>query len=163
MSSNFRGFKSISLLMVLITIAFLTSCSSIFNGDMQEVQVKSTPATAKIFLNGNYLGETPGVIKLKRGETHIIEIKKDGFQTFKITTSKTITGWFWGNLLCGGVLGFIIDLATGNAYDVEPAYINAVLDKGVGMNEKYQFENFTSINVKDPNGANLGSVNIVWE
>lgn len=156
-------FSTKKYLVSFVAFIFLTSCSSIFNGSLQDVRVNSTPENAKIYVNGNFISNSPSTVKLKRGETHVIELRKDGYQTFKITTSKNITGWFWGNLICGGVLGFIIDLASGNAYDVEPGAINAILDKGIGMNEKYQLENFSIINVNDENGHNLGSLKITWE
>ena len=163
MNRYFTKFSVFLLSVFILFAVLLSSCSSIFNGSLQDVQVNSSPSAAKVYLNGNYLTNTPGTIKLKRGETHLIEVRMDGYQTYKITTSKSLTGWFWGNLICGGVLGFIIDLATGNAYDVEPAIINAMLDKGMGMNETYKMNGFTSIIVKDKAGTNFGSVNVVWE
>ncbi len=152
-----------ALLLFTFFSFFVVSCSSIFNGSKDRVKVNSTPNEARIFVNGLEVGKTPAILELKRGEKHIIEVKKEGFQTFHVETTKDITGWFWGNLLCGGVIGIIIDLATGNAYDVSPSTINATLDKTTGMVEQYQMEEFGSIQLFDREGNQIANVTVNWK
>ena len=130
-----KSFKTIlfaSLLMVAM------SCSTVFNGSLSDVDVQSNPSQAIVYVNGQELGPTPALLKLERGETHIIEVKKAGFQTYRITTKSSITGWFWGNLVCGGLIGMAVDLISGNAYDVEPQFLNAMLNKDNAMNKFYE-------------------------
>ncbi len=154
--------KSLQILTVVISL-LITSCSTLFNGSLSDVKVNSDPSEAQIIVNGSNMGKTPTLLQLKRGETHIIEIKKEGYRTYRVTTTNSITGWFWGNILCGGILGFIIDLATGNAYDVHPKYIVANLDPGTGALEHYMFESFTSIIIRDSNGNNVSHIDISWD
>lgn len=153
-------FSKILLISVLV---FSVSCSSIINGSLDQVEVKSSPEKAVVFVNGQELGPTPATLKLKRGDVHLIEIKKDGYQPYRITTQNSLTGWFWGNLLCGGLIGMAVDLINGNAYDVEPKFISATLNKDSAFNEIYELENFNGIKVADEFGNNLGEINIVWE
>ncbi len=155
--------NAVFLLSLIAIIIGLVGCASIMSGSKQEVSISSEPENAKIFVNGNQIGTTPSKILLKRGEKHIIEIRANGYETYRISTSKTITGWFWGNLICGGLIGFVIDLATGNAYDVDPSKIDVILEKGSGATNIYQMENFGSINIYDENNNHIGTVDVLWE
>lgn len=156
-----RSFKTI-LFASLLLVAM--SCSTIINGSRDEIDIQSNPSSATVFVNFQELGPTPALLRLERGETHIIEVKKAGFQTYRITTRRGLNGWFWGNLfVCGGIPGMVVDLITGNAYDVEPQYINAMLNKDNAMNKFYELENYNGIHLADTDGNNLGDIKIVWE
>jgi hypothetical protein len=179
LKNSFSKTKLSNLFVIgLISLSFVfTSCSSIINGSMSAVSVNSSPTNAIVKVNGMDAGRTPSVIKLKRGDSHIIEVKLDGFQTYKVVTSNSIAGWFWGNLLCGGIVGIIVDLATGNAYDVEPRVVNAQLNKDTGhLNgniqgdsnleikaNMYAFGEFETINFVNDNNQVVASVDVKWE
>lgn len=151
------------IVLSLVLGFLLTSCSSIMNGSKDKVNIKSTPDGASITVDGNKMGVTPSVVQLQRGETHLVEIQKAGFSKYTLTTGKSITGWFWGNLLCGGLIGIVIDLATGSAYDVDPHNIIATLDKGDNSsNDYFIYENFTSLTILSDEGDNLGQLKIEW-
>ncbi len=139
------------------------SCSSIFNGSTQKVTIRSNEDGADIFVNGDNKGKTPAVIKLKRGKEHIIEIKKAGYDAYRVTTDKSLAGMFWGNLLCGGLVGMVIDLATGNAYNVEPTLINAQLTKTTSMLGGFNSDDYSCIFLKDKTGQIVDSFVIEWE
>ena len=141
----------------------LTSCSAIMNGSTQDVRIKASESKATIYVDGMKRGITPKVVRLQRGTPHLIEIKKDGFDTYQITTHNSIAGAFWGNLLCGGVIGIVIDLATGSAYDIEPNFISADLFKSTVMLHKYDSDKFTQIFIKDNSGNITDSFVIEWE
>lgn len=163
MKNTFIFRQAVSLITIAILLISMTNCSSIMNGSKQEVSFNSEPNGAKIFINGVSMGTTPTKLMLKRGETHIIEIRLDGYKTYRITTSKGITGWFWGNLICGGIIGFVIDLATGNAFDIDPDTVFANLEKGDGAMDSFQLENFGSIYINDENGNHIGTIDVVWK
>ena len=155
-----------SLALVAISGSLLlstTACSSIFNGSQQDVQIKSSENGAQITINGNNRGQTPAIIKLQRGQSHLIEIKKEGYETYRITTGKSLTGWFWGNLLCGGLVGMVIDLASGNAYDIEPDIVFAQMSKTTAMLGNYNSDDFSSVYLKDKTGKIVDSFVIEWE
>lgn len=173
MLQKITSFLTVSIVVLSL---LLTSCSSIINGSMSDMSISSDPSDAIIKVNGMDAGRTPTTIRLKRGETHIIEIKKAGFTDYKIVTTKSIAGWVWGNLICGGILGFVIDFVTGNAYDVEPRVVNAKLSKDIGLlNETnstnagtnnadaYVIGEFETIKLVDANNNVIGNVKITWE
>lgn len=50
-------------------------------------------------------GQTPYVAKLSRKDKHIIHIAADGYQPADLTLTRSVSGWVWGNLLFGGLIG----------------------------------------------------------
>lgn len=156
--------KSKAIIAILLSISlFAASCSSIFNGSTDEVRVISNPDKAEILVNGVPMGPTPGMLLLNRGEYHVIEIKKAGYQTTTIRTSRDIAGWFWGNIFCGVIPGMVFDLVTGNAYDVEPNYINVNLTKDHALNQIIEQSNIDGVNLYDENNNLVGKINFTWE
>ena len=159
-----RYAKSIACLAAIVGLAFgVEACSAIFNGSMQKVTINSSESGADITIDGNNVGKTPTSVNLKRGKSHVIEVKKAGFDTYRVTTENSITGWFWGNLLCGGVVGIVIDLATGSAYDVEPDVVNANLQKAHASLNDVNSGDYSYIFTKDENGDIAPLLTIAWE
>jgi len=70
-----------------------------------------------------YKGTTPATMFLKSGsgffgkESYTVTLSKEGYETKKINVECKLNGWYFGNLLLGGVLGMlIVDPATGAMY-----------------------------------------------
>ena len=117
--------RAVALAMV---ITALPGCASIFSEDTYPVSITSAPSSASIEIKNEdgktvYTGNTPATIKLKAGagyfdgERYQVTFRKDGYQPSTYTLNSGIDGWYWGNLLIGGVLGMlIIDPATGAMY-----------------------------------------------
>jgi hypothetical protein len=59
---------------------------------------------------------TPTSVELKRDENHTFVFHKDGYQDTSATVTSGTSGWVWGNLLAGGIIGGVVDFATGAAY-----------------------------------------------
>jgi len=119
--------KRLVIVSVLVLVA--VGCASIMHGTRQEVGVTSTPSGARVFDNGTPLGTTPAVVNLKRRHNHIVRVELDGYQPFEIALTRHVTGWIWGNIFFGGLVGFVIDAADGAIYQLEPENIVAALGK----------------------------------
>jgi hypothetical protein len=121
-----------------IILVSLISCSTIVNTEKQQVKINSSPekAIVKITNPGGievFNGETPVDTKLKRKFDYIVDISLPGYKSEKIQITKGFEPLFLGNLLCGGLVGMIIDFATGAVYKLEPDEIHvekAVDDNG---------------------------------
>lgn len=124
---------------VSASIAFtLSGCASIFSEQTYPVQVTSEPSRASIEIkdeDGNvvYNGSTPATVKLTSsagyfdGERYTVTFRKDGYDDEQFVINSGIDGWYWGNILLGGILGMlIIDPATGAMYDL-PSKAGATL------------------------------------
>ncbi len=155
--------SKIILAIVLCLSILLSSCASIVNGSKDEVSIMSNPTAAEIFVNGRQMGPTPGIISLTRGEYHLVEIKKDGYAPISIRTSKSVSGWIFGNIICGGLIGLAIDFITGSAYDVEPDNIHVNLSTDQAVNQIIEKDNINGIELYDENNTLVGKINITWE
>src|SRR5436190_22892161 len=156
--------KRVNILFIAAIVSFAAgSCSTIVNGSRQAVTVNATPSSAKVYIDGELAGTGFAQAQLKRGKSHVIEVKHQGYRTAKVTTDNSITGWFWGNLICGGIPGGAVDLITGSAYDVDPNRIVVTLDQGEGLLQIPTHENFTSIDVHTADGSNVAMIAVHWQ
>jgi hypothetical protein len=120
----------------LITIS--TSCASIVSKTSYPVTVDSEPRDANVTIYNRrgkeiFTGKTPALVKLKSGAgfftnaIYEVKITKDGFASKSVALRATLNGWYFGNLLFGGLLGLlIIDPATGAMYKLKQT---AVIEK----------------------------------
>jgi len=111
-----------------------TSCASIVSKSIYPVTIDTEPRGAHVVIYNRqgmevFKGGTPALVKLKpnagffRRAIYDIEISKDGFTTKRVNITATLNGWYIGNLVFGGVIGFlIVDPATGAMYRInDPA------------------------------------------
>lgn len=107
--------------------ALLSSCGTIINGKNQDIGVSSNPAGATVTVDGRNMGETPCNLQLNRGNSHSIVLSKEGYQSASATLSKSVSGWTWGNLLIGGIVGVVVDSVSGGMYKLEPKNVHVTL------------------------------------
>ena len=117
---------AVAALVAAVPLA-LGGCASILHGGAQDVSIASQPSGASVSVDNLAVGKTPVVAKLKRKDKHTIVVSLDGYQPFELTTTRSTSGWVWGNILFGGLIGLAVDLSTGGAYKVNPAQVNAAL------------------------------------
>jgi len=132
--------KTFRSLVLLCAFSSLYSCASIVSKSNWPVSIRSTPAGATVTVtnrNGTevYKGTTPSTIMLKSGsgffkkESYQISFELEGYAVRKVPLECRINGWYWGNLLLGGILGMlIIDPATGAMYKIDDMGIWETLD-----------------------------------
>lgn len=149
--------KKIALLFLVITIiAFLTSCATIFSDSAYPVTITSDPNEAQITITDIsnrivYQGKTPATVSLEASNgffqkgSYTIKFEKAGFDTSVYTLTSTIDGWYWGNLLVGGVLGMIIiDPLTGAMWKLDPN-VSIQLTEKVAKNQTLTLMNMQDI------------------
>lgn len=106
----------------------VSGCASIVSDSKPEVGVYSTPTAAKYeIVNSRGIvvaqGVTPGRVLLEsgrgyfKGEDYKVTYRKDGYQDTTVPLKTTVNGWYWGNILIGGLIGLlIVDPLTGAMY-----------------------------------------------
>jgi hypothetical protein len=97
----------------------LTACGTVIHGTNQKETFVSQPSAAHIKVDGVSYGKTPRMIKLTRSDQHVITISLPGYKPAHFKLTKKVSGWFFGNLLLGGV-GFIVDAVDGAIYTLKP-------------------------------------------
>ena len=108
----------------------LSACASIFSKSNYPVSINSTPQGASFSIT-NRAGEsvsngtTPEVVTLKassgyfKTESYTISLAKDGLESHSFTLSSSVDGWYFGNILLGGLIGMlIVDPASGSMYSL---------------------------------------------
>lgn len=131
-------FSKILLLLIAVPILF-SSCATLFTKSTYPVTINSTPAGAQITVIDKkgkevFIGESPAVVKLKSSAgffskaEYTVRIAYPGYQEYVTTIGADIEGWYFGNILLGGIIGMlIIDPATGAMWTLDTTNINAKL------------------------------------
>lgn len=116
------GLGKFLLLAVFTTMSLsLTGCATIVKGRNQEVTVKTEPEGATIKVDGRVIGRTPMTIMLGKKSKQIMTLEKEGYRTEEFPLTTTMSGWFWGNILFGGLIGSTTDGITGAAIEYSPS------------------------------------------
>ncbi|MEP6722591.1 MAG: hypothetical protein ABJA77_14185 [Variovorax sp.] len=128
-----------SLFAASAVVLALTGCASIFNGKTQQVTVSSVPEGAMASVTNRagekiHSGATPVTLTLDRGagyfksESYAIVLTKDGFALKELKLTATLSGWYIGNILLGGLVGMLaVDPLTG-AMCTFPSSVSGTLE-----------------------------------
>jgi len=101
------------------------------HGASQEVGFSSNPSNARVFVDGVPVGRTPLNTKLSRNDNHIVKIELDGYMPYEATLTRSVSGWVWGNLVFGGLVGLVVDAVSGGIYKLTPDQIQGELREDV--------------------------------
>ena len=141
--------KQVTLFLATVVAAslLLQGCATILGGSKDVSRVHNgTPPGAKVYYNGNYVGDTPTNVKVpksaKQGNSKI-EIKADGYETSTVNMTRKVSVGFTILDICTGVIWLGIDFATGNIYKPRPNKIiyNLTPISGYNPAKTYDFKN----------------------
>jgi hypothetical protein len=119
-------FVTVSRVVSLVFIA--TGCASIVDGTSQVVAFNSNPNGAHVLVNGTEVGVTPLSTQVKRSSDTVVMFRKDGYADQTMTLQTKLNAWFWGNIICGGVLGSTTDGLSGAVREYAPSSYYATLE-----------------------------------
>lgn len=119
----------------IVFMIVLSGCALIFKGQSAELRVNSVPSAATVFVNGMSKGNTPLVLSLARDRDHTIIFKRTGFEDLQVDITKKfdVGTAVVGNFFSWSVFGLVVDIATGAAYSLTPADIEASLYELITM------------------------------
>ncbi len=110
-----------------IVTAAGASCATIFTGSDGTVSINSEPQDAKVTVSGNYMGNTPLKISLKRDKDYNLTLKKEGYAPATAVVTRSFNAVSILNLF--GVLCWVVDILTGAMWKFEPDQITVMLEK----------------------------------
>ena len=125
----------------MASVFLFSSCASIVSKSTYPLSINSSPSNAKVSITDKkgkeiYLGNTPATVKLKAGAgffskaEYQVKFSSPGYDDKIVPITFKLDGWYFGNLLLGGVLGMlIIDPATGAMWKIETEFLNENLSK----------------------------------
>lgn len=138
---NLKLFRVKYSLLLLGATFLLSGCASIVSKSTYPITINSTPSGAKITvkdLNGIdvYSGVTPANIKLKAGAgffteaSYTVTFEMDGYYKRVVPIEFKLDGWYFGNIVFGGLIGLIIvDPITGAMWKLDTKFINETLSQ----------------------------------
>ena len=121
----------LSLSTIIITCVFFCGCATIVSHTKWPVAIDSKPEGVHVSIRNKsgfeiFSGHTPTAARLKSGrgffgkETYTVTLTHRGVEKRKITIKCMVNGWYFGNILFGGLIGLlIVDPATGAMYRLE--------------------------------------------
>ncbi|MBF7729277.1 PEGA domain-containing protein [Pseudomonas sp. N040] len=119
--------QSKSFLTISLGIALISGCATIIDGKSEPVTFNSEPEGATVNVAGRVMGKTPVTVQVERDENLAVTFTKDGYKQYQTQLGTTTNGWFWGNIVLGGVFGSTTDASTGAMYEFSPNQYFATL------------------------------------
>lgn len=110
----------------LTALSALAGCASVMAGGPDRVPVSTNPSGANVFVDNAPVGQTPMMLTLDRSKPKAeVRLELAGFEPITVVREKSINGWIFGNILIGGLIGVVVDAASGNAtkFDEDPIAI----------------------------------------
>lgn len=119
-----------------ITIFTFSGCATIMHGTRQDVGISSTPTGASVSIDNIETGKTPFIAHLRRKDNHVVRMELAGYQPFEATLTRSVSGWVWGNLAFGGLIGLAVDGISGGIYKLTPEQISGALPSAQASNQR---------------------------
>ncbi|MBJ9720243.1 hypothetical protein I5515_00310 [Acinetobacter calcoaceticus] len=144
--------KKVLLTSLIALTLGINGCATIVSGSSQIVTFTSVPESATIEIKNRkgvkiHTGQTPVTVSLKKGagyfkpESYQVSFSKSGYQSKTVEVTGALSGWYFGNILFGGLIGIlIVDPATGAMFRLAPKDVNTVLES----------QNLSTESQKDP-------------
>lgn len=138
----------------LLCAVLLSSCATIFNRS-ENTLITTNPSGANLTITDKnqtvvFKGVSPATVQLKgsdgffKSASYNVCITKKGLPTRNMELRSELSGWYFGNILLGGLIGMvIIDPATGKMWK---------------MPEDYKVEMSSIASIEDENGRKLAIV-----
>jgi len=121
-----------------ILLLFITSsCATIVTGTSQEVSFDSEPRGVEVSVGGKVLGTTPFTIKMDKKKDQNAEFTLAGYKKQTRPLATKMEGWFWGNIIFGGLIGSTTDAMSGSIHEYSPNkyYVTMISESASPMDE----------------------------
>jgi len=106
-----------------------SGCATIVHlGGSEELNVTSEPPMAKVIVDGAERGVTPIAVKVERKQTHKVLVSKEGYEESQTSVESKLSWWMAGNVIFGGIIGFLVDVLSGGGYTIDPDKVSVTLN-----------------------------------
>jgi hypothetical protein len=129
--------KLVRMIVTLTAACLMSACGLIFNGSRQSIQVQSAPVGATVQTapsSGTFT--TPTTLNLQRKNSYVLTFTKEGYSaaTFNIENS-TKVGIVVLDVLFTGLIGVVVDAATGAWYALSPEAATVSLTRTTALGD----------------------------
>jgi len=127
--------SAISVLLMILLASASSGCGLIFGGTRQPVGITSVPDEAKVTTTEGVVYTTPTSFQLERKDNYVLIVEKEGYQSATVQINRQIMGGIVVlDVLCG-LVGVVIDAATGAWYKLVPKTASVTLTKAADVVE----------------------------
>jgi hypothetical protein len=131
--------KQLCISTVLGACAALSGCATIVHNGPRQISVASTPPGAKVSIYDRsnnlvqvsstpFLATLPTKFAYFKGQDYRLVFELPAHASVEVHLESKVSGWYFGNLLFGGLLGMVIvDPSTGAMFNLTPDKINQTL------------------------------------
>lgn len=153
MRTNFTKL-AMGTVMTAMSVMTFSSCATIFGHSQYPVTIQSVPSDAKVTIVDRkgqvvFMGSTPASVTLKSAAGYMskaqysIKVQAPGYIDQVYPLNARLNGWYFGNILLGGLIGMlIVDPASGAMYK---------MDDPTNVNINLQQETKSALIIKDIN------------
>ncbi|MDH5229073.1 MAG: hypothetical protein OEZ58_00365 [Gammaproteobacteria bacterium] len=117
--------KSLSMTL----ICSVSACATVANSDFVEIPVTTYPSNATLHIDGRVY-KSPAIVQVKRGSGNkILNISSEGYGSTDVILKQSYDIWMLANFGFSSLffVGMIVDLISGDGYDIEPEIVNVNL------------------------------------
>lgn len=124
--------RHVQYVLMVILVVPLVGCATIVHGNDQKITVTSTPPGAQVLHNGAVKGVTPCDVELSRRPfKSVLTVRKEGHPDRELVIKNGVSMWaLLGNIIFGGIPGWVIDAATGSFGAYYQDHYDVRLDEG---------------------------------
>ena len=133
--------KKICMATIISVGLFLSGCASIVGNSSESILVNTNTDNAELTVKNRsgmvvYKGSLPATVLLPKkssyfsGETYYLFGRKKGKMDQTLIADTRLSGWYWGNILFGGLIGMlIVDPLTGAMWTFDNNQLFLYFDK----------------------------------
>lgn len=145
--------------LVFPCLSLLTSCATIMHGTKQAVGISSHPSHAQIWVDHQYIGQSPLIVEMSRKDNHLVRLELEGFQPYEIMFTRQVSGWVFGNIVFGGFIGLAVDAISGGLYRLTPEQMEAqMLSNNISYSKKGVDSHIAVVMNMDPSWEKIGQL-----
>jgi hypothetical protein len=131
--------RQISIVAIFSACTAIVGCATIVHSGPRSISVASTPVGAKVSIYDRsntlvltnttpFVAQLPTKYKYFQGQDYRLVFELPGHSTAEAHLQSSMSGWYFGNLVFGGLIGMlIVDPLTGAMYNLTPEKIEQPL------------------------------------
>jgi hypothetical protein len=131
MARNTKAARTLRHLLFAGLAVSLSGCGTMFGGSTKTISVTSVPSAVTVTSNpasGQFT--TPTALTLERKSAYTLIATKEGYSEAQFQIRKSMrTGPLVLDILFTGLIGVIVDAATGGWYDLQPENVTISLER----------------------------------
>lgn len=103
-------------------------CGTITQGTSQSIPVQSSPNGVSLNVEGVQY-TTPTTLELSRKKEYVLHFSMEGYESAQVRITRSLSGSYLVFDILLGLIGVVVDAATGGWYNLKPEFVTVSLSK----------------------------------